>query len=112
MTLGYFPEINSSTSRNCSLPKNISLPTKKVGEPNAPRSTAACVFSISLALTSGSCARANNFAGVETGRGQGLDRYFGVVHLLRLHPHVMERGIDVFLEHAFQLGGDRRRASD
>src|SRR5207253_1190823 len=34
----YFPETISSTSRNCSLPKNISLPTKKVGEPNAPRS--------------------------------------------------------------------------
>jgi len=35
------------------LPKNISLPTKKVGEPNAPRSTAAWVFSISFAFTSG-----------------------------------------------------------
>src|SRR5258708_37794095 len=58
----YFPETSSSTSRSCSLPKNISLPTKKVGEPNAPRSTAACVFSISLALTSPSCARANSFA--------------------------------------------------
>src|SRR5882672_11186170 len=56
------PATSSSTSRNCSLPKNISLPTKKVGEPKAPRSTAACVFSISFALTSGSCARANSFA--------------------------------------------------
>src|ERR1700728_1052043 len=44
------------------LAKNISWPTKKVGEPNAPRSTADCVFSISFALTSGSCARANSLA--------------------------------------------------
>ena len=62
MTTDYFPETISSTSRNCSLPKNISLPTKKVGEPKAPRSTAELVFSISLALTSASCARANSLA--------------------------------------------------
>src|SRR5712691_11570513 len=59
---GYLPETSSSTSRSCSLPKNISLPTKKVGEPKAPRSTAACVFSISFALTSGFWARANSLA--------------------------------------------------
>src|SRR3954469_13212335 len=62
LTASYLPETSSSTSRSCSLPKNISLPTKKVGEPNAPRSTADWVFSISFALTSGSCARANSFA--------------------------------------------------
>src|SRR5258705_12154890 len=59
---GYLPETSSSTSRNCSLPKNISLPTKKVGEPNAPRSTASWVFVISFAFTSGAWARANSFA--------------------------------------------------
>jgi NAD(P)-dependent dehydrogenase (short-subunit alcohol dehydrogenase family) len=43
-------------------PKNISLPTKKVGEPNAPRSTADWVFSRSLAFTSPSCARVKSLA--------------------------------------------------
>src|SRR4051812_17205915 len=57
----HFPETISSTSRNCSLPKNISLPTKKVGEPNAPRATASSVFLISLPFTSGSPARVNSF---------------------------------------------------
>ena len=101
----YLPETSSSTSRNCSLPKNISLPTKKVGEPKAPRSTAACVFKISFALTSLLRTR-KQFGGVEAGRRQGFDRHFGVVHLLGLDPHVMERGVDIFLEHTLELGGD------
>ena len=105
---GYFPDAISSTSRNCSLPKNISLPTKKVGEPNAPRSTADCVFSISFAFTSGSCARASSFARIEAGRAQRLGGDFRVVHLLRLAPHVVEGGLDIFLEHAFELRRDRR----
>src|SRR5207237_7135503 len=50
--------IDSSTSRSWSLPKNISLPTKKVGEPNSPRATASLVLSISFFLTSSCCARA------------------------------------------------------
>src|SRR5439155_13500911 len=58
----HLPNIISSTSRSCSLPKKISSPTKKVGEPNAPRSTAFWVVSSSRALTSGSCARASSFA--------------------------------------------------
>src|SRR5437764_11267264 len=37
---GYLPATISSTSRSCSLPKNISLPTKNVREPNPPPSTA------------------------------------------------------------------------
>src|SRR3954454_15866580 len=57
----HFPETISSTSRNCSFPKNISLPTKKVGEPNAPRATASSVFLINLPFTSGSPARVNSF---------------------------------------------------
>ena len=101
------PETISSTSRNCSLPKNISLPTKKVGEPNAPRSTADWRVLDQLRLDLGSCARANSFARVEAGCGQRLRRHFGVVHLLRLDPHVMKRRLDIFLEHALELRGDR-----
>ena len=52
--------IDSSTSRSWSLPKNISFPTKKVGEPNAPRLTASVVRSINPFLTSSCCARAIN----------------------------------------------------
>ena len=40
------------------MPKNISFPTKKVGEPNAPRLTASVVRSINPFLTSSCCARA------------------------------------------------------
>ena len=78
---------SSSTSRNCSLPKNISLPTKKVGEPKAPRSTADWVFSISFVLTSASWERANSFFGVETGGGEragataGSSIFFGSAHM-------------------------------
>src|SRR6202790_5754707 len=43
--------IDSSTSRSWSLPKNISLPTKNVGEPKLPRATASAVLSISFFLT-------------------------------------------------------------
>ena len=46
-------QIDSSTSRNRSFPKNISSPTKIVGEPKAPRLTAASVFCFSLCFTSG-----------------------------------------------------------
>src|SRR6266403_288223 len=83
----HFPETSSSTSRNCSVPKNISLPTKKVGEPNAPRSTAACVFSISFALTSGSCARANSLAASRPEPASALSApsgssiFFGSTHM-------------------------------
>src|SRR5258705_219900 len=83
----HFPETSSSTSRNCSFPKNISLPTKKVGEPNAPRSTAACVFSISFALTSGSCARANSLAASRPEPASALSAtsgssiFFGSTHM-------------------------------
>src|SRR5208283_3759453 len=46
--------IISSTSRSRSLPKKISSPTKKVGEPKVPRSTERSVLSSSRALTSAS----------------------------------------------------------
>src|ERR1700730_15593825 len=49
--------IDSSTSRSWSLPKNISLPTKNVGEPKLPRATASAVLSISFFLTSSCWAR-------------------------------------------------------
>jgi hypothetical protein len=42
--------IISSTSRSRSLPKKISLPTKKVGEPKAPRATERSVLPSSRAL--------------------------------------------------------------
>src|SRR5215469_7353982 len=44
--------IISSTSRSRSLPKKISSPTKKVGEPKVPRATDRSVLSSSRALTS------------------------------------------------------------
>jgi hypothetical protein len=69
------------------LPKNISLPTKNVGEPNAPRSTASCVFSISLAFTSASCERASSFAASRPDEASALAAtsgssiFFGSTHM-------------------------------
>src|SRR5438552_11804548 len=37
------------------------------------------------------------FCCIEAGRGQRLDRHFGVIHFLRLNPHVMEGGFDISL---------------
>ena len=108
MTAYCLPETISSTSRNCSLPKNISLPTKKVGEPNAPRSTADLRVLDQLRLDVRLLRAREQLCGVEAGRGQCLHRHFGIVHFLRLDPHVMKRGVDIFLEHAFELCGDRR----
>src|SRR5262249_55950474 len=45
---------------------------------------------------------------VKAGRGQRLHRDVRIVHLLRLTPHVMEGGLDIFLEHALELRCDRR----
>src|SRR3984893_3435237 len=49
--------IDSSTSRSWSLPKNISLPTKNVGEPKLPRGTASAGVSVSFFLSSSCWAR-------------------------------------------------------
>src|SRR5262249_40281247 len=46
--------ISSSTSPSRSLPKNISSPTKKVGEPKVPRATEPSVFLSSRSFTAGS----------------------------------------------------------
>src|SRR5208282_2442845 len=54
--------IASSTCPSRSLPKNISLPTKKVGMPNTPRATAAAVLSTSFCLTGSLCAAAMRLA--------------------------------------------------
>src|SRR5438046_1131143 len=84
---GYLPATISSTSRSCSLPKNISLPTKNVGEPNAPRSTADWVFSISLVFTSASCERASSLAASRPDEASALAAtsgssiFFGSTHM-------------------------------
>lgn len=54
------PTNSSSTCCSRSLPKYISSPTKKVGMPKAPRSTAAAVFSTRRALTAGSAVLSSN----------------------------------------------------
>src|SRR3954471_20345053 len=45
---------------------------------------------------------------VEAGGRQRLGRDFRIVHLLRLAPHVVEGGLDVCFEYAFELRRDRR----
>src|SRR6266849_10885529 len=44
---------------------------------------------------------------IEAGGGERFDRDFRLVHFLRLHPHVMKRSVDILLEHALELRGDR-----
>ena len=102
--------ISSSTSRNRSLPKKISLPTKKVGPPNAPRATDSWVFFNSRSLTSGSAAPASREFGVEAGRRQYVAHDLGIVHLLLIGPYRLEHRIDVAREHALALRGDRTPA--
>src|SRR6266436_6463963 len=46
------------------------------------------------------------FCRIEAGVRKRLAGLLGVVHLFRLNPHVMERGVDVFLEYALELRGD------
>src|SRR5258705_1244282 len=48
------------------------------------------------------------FCRIEAGARKSLERHLGVVHLFRLNPHVMERGLDVFLEYALDLPCDGR----
>src|SRR6266851_2011441 len=47
------------------------------------------------------------FCCVEAGCRERFHRHFGIVHFFRLAPHVMKRGIDIFLKHALELGCDR-----
>ena len=88
------------------MPKNISVPTKKVGEPNAPRLTASVVKSISLFLTSSCCARAISRSISMPDEMKRAAEHLEVVHLLRLFPHVMVGGAEIRLEHALELGRD------
>src|SRR5262249_27857035 len=96
----------SSTSGSPSLPKNISLPTKKVGDPNAPRSTASCVSSIRRSLTSRCCAR-EQAVEVDIGGDERIARDLRVIHFLRLFPHVMIGGPEVGRKYALELGSNR-----
>ena len=85
------------------MPKKISSPTKKVGEPNEPRATALLVFSISFFLTSSCCARAMIRSMSMPGREEGVAEDLRIVHLLGLDPHVMVGGAEIGLEHALEL---------
>ena len=69
------------------MPKNISLPTKKVGTPKTPRATAAAVLSASVCLTGSVWAAASRLARIEAG---GVDRALqdlGIVELQPVLPH-------------------------
>jgi hypothetical protein len=80
--------ISSSTSRRRSFPKYISSPTKNAGRPKTPRATARSVSRDQLLLDVGVLGAREQRApsspdAIERRRDDG-----GVVHLLRLGPHV------------------------
>ena len=79
---------SSSTCPSRSLPKNISLPTKKVGMPKTPRATAASVLSTSSVSSSGRCARREQRARRRgPPRSMRRARIVGIVELQPLLPH-------------------------
>ena len=103
MLTAFSAAISSSTSRRRSLPKNISSPTKKVGLPKAPRSTAASVLFISRCLTSWRLGGGDQRVGIEPGFGERGADHFRIVHFLRRFPHVMEHGIGIGAQNARHL---------
>ena len=105
---GYFPATISSTSRKLLLAEEHFLADEEGRR--AERAALDGVLRVldQLGLHVGVLRARQQFCGIEAGRGQRLGRHFRVVHFLRLDPHVMERGLDIFLEHAFELRRDRR----
>ena len=98
---------SSSTSRSWSLPKNISFPTKKVGEPNAPRLTA-LLRQLHQPLLDVRILRARAIIRSMSMPDEiSAPHHSRIVHLLRLFPHVMIDRAEIRLEHALELGRDR-----
>src|SRR5215216_3578107 len=52
-----------------------------------------------LGLDVGILRAGKQFCRIETGGAERLRRHGGIVHLLRLHPHVVKRGLDILLEY-------------
>ena len=99
----FWRSISSSTSRNRSLPKYNSVPTKKLGEPNTPRATASSTLAISCCFTSGCWVPARI---ASASRPDSVERggdHRRIVHLLRLRPHVPVHRIDITFEKSFAL---------
>src|SRR5271156_3405232 len=78
-----------STSRSRSLPKKISSPTKKVGEPNVPRSTERSVLASNRALTSASWTSSPKRSALKPDSSKaarktaGSSSFFGSDHMCR-----------------------------
>jgi hypothetical protein len=77
------------------LPKKISSPTKKVGEPKVPRATDCSVLRDRRSLTVGSCIRSRARAPSNPEVVQRPAHHVGIVHLFGFLPHVVEYDLDI-----------------
>ena len=88
------------------MPKNISSPTKKVGEPKAPR-VDRIIGQFDQPLLDVVLLRARHQPlDIDAGGDEGASEDLDIVHLLRLFPHVMIGGAEIRFEHALEPGRD------